>query len=278
MKTLEVGAVEGVGVLPTPYEEKQPLDLQHKHELTVEIDTASYQLETSKDYQFELTSDNEPKKNIVEFEGSRVDFSTSEKENIPVYFMPKIVSEKVTMENTTQEHQEIPLEVLVKKTDDEKQSNSVSLLEVKQELVNFPFSYPEPPLVDPIEIAVQDASKCKVHGPGIDEDNKLLAVGKETYFTIDSTEAGPGKPKVTITGPNDSKLEHIHREMKLGVTKISYTPQIGGLHEVSVLFGGHDVPGSPYSVPVCSPASVKCSTVNPGNKQYHPRDENNPYC
>ena len=38
--------------------------------------------------------------------------------------------------------------------------------------------------------------------------------------------------------------------MKLGVTKISYTPQIGGLHEVSVLFGGHDVPGSPYSVPV----------------------------
>ena len=41
----------------------------------------------------------------------------------------------------------------------------------------------------------------------------------------------------------------------------------------SVLFGGHDVPGSPYSVPVCSPASVKCSTVDPGNKQYHPRDE-----
>ena len=89
--TLEVGTVASVGVLPTPLEEKQLLDLQHKHELTVEIDTASYQLETSKDYQFELTSDNEPKKNIVEFEGSRVDFSTSEKENIPVYFMPKIV-------------------------------------------------------------------------------------------------------------------------------------------------------------------------------------------
>ena len=272
VETLEVGAVASVGVLPTPLEEKQPLDLQHKHELTVEIDTASYQLETSKDYQFELTSDNEPKKNIVEFEGSRVDFSTSEKENIPVYFMPKIVSEKVTMENTTQEHQEIPLEVLVKKTDDE--NNQTQFTSGGEAGISkFSFSYPEPPLVDPIEIAVQDASKCKVHGPGIDEDNKLLAVGKETYFTIDSTEAGPGKPKVTITGPNDSKLEHIHREMKLGVTKISYTPQIGGLHEVSVLFGGHDVPGSPYSVPVCSPASVKCSTVNPGNKQYHPRDE-----
>ena len=40
--TLEVGTVAGVGVLSTPYEEKQPLDLQPKDKPSVEIHTTSY--------------------------------------------------------------------------------------------------------------------------------------------------------------------------------------------------------------------------------------------
>ena len=52
------------------------------------------------------------RKNIVEFEGSRVDFQYFRKrEHSRLFSCLKLFSDKVTMENTTQEHQEIPLEV-----------------------------------------------------------------------------------------------------------------------------------------------------------------------
>ena len=278
----EAGPAPVEGVLSTPSGEKQPLDFQPKDESTPDILTASYTPEKPGDYQLDLTFDDEPIKDSpftakildtdsIRFEGLGVESAAPGEENILDLFMPNIVAEEVTMEMMTQDHQEIPLDFLVEKVDED-HCQITFTPEVEAGICEATLSYAGAPLGNPIEIAVGNPSKCKVSGPGIEEDNKLQ-VGQETYFTVDSTEAGPGKPKVTISGPNDSTVEPSLTEEKPGVTKVTYTPEVGGPHEVSVLFGGHDVPGSPYSVPVCNPQGVKCAPVNPDNKKYRPGDE-----
>ena len=76
--TLEVGTVAGVGVLSTPLEEKQPLDLQPKDEPSVEIHTTSYLPETSTDHQLKLRFDDEAIKKTVQFKRLKVNLGASE--------------------------------------------------------------------------------------------------------------------------------------------------------------------------------------------------------
>ena len=73
-----MGTVAGVGVLSTPLEEKQPLNLQPKDEPSVEIHTTSYLPETSTDHQLKLRLDGEAIKKTVEFKSLSADLGALE--------------------------------------------------------------------------------------------------------------------------------------------------------------------------------------------------------
>ena len=276
----EAGPAPVEGVLSTPSGEKQPLDFKPKDEDKPDVLAATYTPDKPGNYQLDVTFDGEPIKDSpitakvldsseCRFEGPGLESGAIGEENIIDVFMPAIVPEEVTMEMMAPDHQEIPFEFFVDKIDDD--HCQVRFIPETCEVCEGQLAYAGAPLGDPFKIPVGDPSKCKVSGPGIEDDK--LPVGKETSFTVDSTEAGPGVPKVVITGPNDSKVEPVCTEEKPGVNKYTYTPEKGGPHEVAVLFGGHDIPGSPYTVPVCNPAGVKCAPVNPGEKKYHPGEE-----
>ena len=276
----EAGPAPVEGVLSTPSGEKQPLDFKPKDESNPDVLAASYTPEEPGNYQLDLTFDDEPIKKspftakILEdgaprIEGPGTESAAIGEENIIDLFMPAIVPEEVTMELMAPDHQEIPLDFFVDKVDDDHCQVKFTP-EVECEC-DGQLLYAGAPVGEPFKIPIGDASKCKASGPGIEEGK--LPVGKETYVLVDSTEAGPGAPKVVVTGPEDSEIEPVCTEEKPGVNKFTFTPKKGGPHEVAVLFGGHDIPGSPYTVPVCNPEGVKCAPVNPDNKKFHPGDE-----
>ena len=276
----DAGPAPVEGVLSTPSGEKTPLDFKPKDESTPDVLAATYTPDQPGDYQLDLTLNDEPikgspfkpkilEKGAARFEGPGVESAAIGEENIIDLFKPAIVPEEVTMEMMAPDHQEIPFEFFVDKVDDD--HCQIKFIPETVEECEAQLCYAGAPIGEPFKLPVGDPSKCKVSGPGVEDDK--LPVGKETYITVDSTEAGPGVPKVVVTGPEESKIEPVCVEEKPGVNKFAYTPEKGGAHEVAVLFGGHDVPGSPFNVPVCNPSGVKCAPLNPEEKKIHPGDE-----
>ena len=274
--TTESGPAPVGGVLTKPSGEKDTLDFKPNEEENPDILVASYTPETSGDYVTDITFDNEPvsespftahiiSPDEVRFEGTGIEEAAIGQENIIDLFMPKIVPEEVTMEMMTPDHQEIPLDFFVDLVDED--HCQIKYSPEKEGVYEAVLCYSGTPLGEPLSIAVGNPLNCKVDGPGVDEDK--LPVGQETYLTVDTTEAGPGKPKVLVTGPKDTEVESKCEEEKPGVFKFTYAPQIGGTHEIAVLYDGHHVPESPYTIPVFSPAGVKCIPVNP-EKKIHP--------
>ena len=89
-----------------------------------------------------------------------------------------------------------------------------------------------------------DPSKVHVHGPGL----KSATVGKETSFSVDAIDAGPGTLSIDAAGP--AKLDVRCEQTNVGSYRVSYTPKVSGTYEMNITFGGQDVPNSPFSIEV----------------------------
>ena len=125
---------------------------------------------------------------------------------------------------------------------------TVNVLLDEQDVPNSPFS-----------VLVVDPTACQVYGPGVE---KKLVASEETFFTVDTTEAGDGSLAVITCGPDEKALETDVTEEQKGVYKAKYTPKDAGETKITVLFSDRDVPGSPFTVSVIDPSV--CRVYGPG--------------
>ncbi|XP_054724113.1 filamin-A-like [Uloborus diversus] len=107
-----------------------------------------------------------------------------------------------------------------------------------------------------------DASKVKAYGPGV-EPNQCRA-GKPLPFTVDASKSGKAPLDVKIStekGPLPTKPEI--KDNGNGTYNVSYVPPPEGSKcNVNVVYGGKEIPGSPFQMkvkPAVEPEKVKLS-------------------
>lgn len=84
--------------------------------------------------------------------------------------------------------------------------------------------------------------------------------GETAEFTIDGTEAGPGKPEVRFSG-SDEEIKVRLEQTDTKFYKATYVAQTAGVYSLNVLWDGKQVAGCPISVNVvdfCDPSKVIC--------------------
>ncbi|XP_075434428.1 filamin-A isoform X4 [Ascaphus truei] len=101
-----------------------------------------------------------------------------------------------------------------------------------------------------------DPTRVRVHGPGIQSGT----TNKPNKFTVETRGAGTGGLGLAVEGPSEAKMSCT--DNKDGSCSVEYIPYEAGIYSLNVTYGGHQVPGSPFKVPVhdvvdCT--KVKCS-------------------
>ena len=104
-----------------------------------------------------------------------------------------------------------------------------------------------------------DASQCRAFGEAIDNPSKIV-VGRPLEFQVDSTKAGTGHLKVTVTDPSSKTMPVYLAEEKSPQGKRIHTvkvhPTAQGSHKVSVHWCDADIPGSPLYFEASDPKNV----------------------
>ncbi|XP_040261122.1 filamin-A isoform X4 [Bufo bufo] len=101
-----------------------------------------------------------------------------------------------------------------------------------------------------------DPSRVRVHGPGIQSGT----TNKPNKFTVETRGAGTGGLGLAVEGPSEAKMSCT--DNKDGSCSVEYIPYEPGTYSLNVTYGGHQVPGSPFKVPVTDvidSSKVKCS-------------------
>nr|KAF6435403.1 filamin A [Rousettus aegyptiacus] len=101
-----------------------------------------------------------------------------------------------------------------------------------------------------------DPSRVRVHGPGIQSGT----TNKPNKFTVETRGAGTGGLGLAVEGPSEAKMSCM--DNKDGSCSVEYIPYEAGTYSLNVTYGGHQVPGSPFKVPVhdvTDATKVKCS-------------------
>ncbi|PIO31737.1 Filamin-A [Aquarana catesbeiana] len=101
-----------------------------------------------------------------------------------------------------------------------------------------------------------DPSRVRVHGPGIQNGT----TNKPNKFTVETRGAGTGGLGLAVEGPSEAKMSCT--DNKDGSCSVEYIPYEPGTYSLNVTYGGHQVPGSPFKVPVTDvvdSSKVKCS-------------------
>ena len=107
----------------------------------------------------------------------------------------------------------------------------------------------------PANVHVADPSKVVVTGPGINGEAQEC-VEQPLCYTIDTTQAGDGKPEVTVDGPDGCNKDVDIQEISDGVYQAKYTPDLPGDYKVHVNYCDTEVPSSPANVHVADPSKV----------------------
>ncbi|XP_063981261.1 filamin-A isoform X2 [Diachasmimorpha longicaudata] len=91
-------------------------------------------------------------------------------------------------------------------------------------------------------------NRVRAYGPGIEPKGPI--VGAPANFTVETFSAGKGDVQVTVDDPKGQKLPvdiRFNNDRNLTYS-VSYTPKAEGPHKVKVLYGGREIPKSPYPV------------------------------
>ena len=101
-------------------------------------------------------------------------------------------------------------------------------------------------------------TKCKAVGEGIEGGE----VGKACQFrVVVEDDAGPGPLNVSVRGPHPPKPIEISNNED-GSMNVSYRPKAPGQYKISVLWGGQDIPGSPFSAEITGKAIRNAKDVH----------------
>ncbi|XP_053983862.1 filamin-A isoform X1 [Hylaeus volcanicus] len=93
-------------------------------------------------------------------------------------------------------------------------------------------------------------NKVRVYGPGIEPTGPVA--NAPANFTVETFSAGKGNVDVSVEDPEGNKVPvdvRFNKDKNLSYA-VSYTPRNHGPHKVKILFGGREVPNSPYTVKV----------------------------
>ncbi|XP_044015833.1 filamin-A isoform X3 [Aphidius gifuensis] len=94
--------------------------------------------------------------------------------------------------------------------------------------------------------------RVRAYGPGIEPKGPI--VDAPANFTVETFSAGKGDVTVTVEDSKNNKLPvdiRFNNDRNLTYS-VSYTPKNEGAHKVHVLYGGREIPKSPYTVQVDS--------------------------
>ncbi|XP_044590424.1 filamin-A isoform X4 [Cotesia glomerata] len=93
-------------------------------------------------------------------------------------------------------------------------------------------------------------NRVRAYGPGIEPKGPI--VNAPANFTVETFSAGKGDVEVTVDDAMGHKLPvdiRFNNDRNLTYS-VSYTPKTEGPHKVRVLYGGREIPKSPYTVAV----------------------------
>ena len=93
-------------------------------------------------------------------------------------------------------------------------------------------------VTNPSNVIVEELCDCKMD--------------ETAQFCVQTEEAGPGKPDVSVRGPT-GPIPFIMKDVNEHVYQCTYTPVEAGLHTIRVCFAEEDVPGSPFTTTVSEP-------------------------
>uniref|UniRef100_K7FM29 Filamin B n=1 Tax=Pelodiscus sinensis TaxID=13735 RepID=K7FM29_PELSI len=89
-----------------------------------------------------------------------------------------------------------------------------------------------------------DPSRVRVHGPGLQSGT----TNQPNRFTVETRGAGTGGLGLAVEGPSEAKMTCT--DNKDGSCSVEYVPYEPGTYSLNVTYGGRQVPGSPFQVPV----------------------------
>uniref|UniRef100_A0A3B4XW80 Filamin C n=1 Tax=Seriola lalandi dorsalis TaxID=1841481 RepID=A0A3B4XW80_SERLL len=107
----------------------------------------------------------------------------------------------------------------------------------------------------PFTVHISEAcnpNACRASGRGLQP--KGLRVKEVADFKVYTKGAGSGELKVTVKGPKGLEEPVKVLEMENGVFECNYYPILTGKYVVSVTWGGHSIPRSPFEVQVSEEA------------------------
>lgn len=114
----------------------------------------------------------------------------------------------------------------------------------------------------PFRVSVVDPSQCTVTGDIFNRGNCI--VGRPVQFKIMNTNPGQElKPKVKANGPSARYTAEVSTKDDR-IYSVQFTPWEIGTHEISITYGGFDVPRSPFHVGVQTFDSNICSATGAG--------------
>ncbi|CAG5093928.1 Similar to cher: Filamin-A (Drosophila melanogaster) [Cotesia congregata] len=93
-------------------------------------------------------------------------------------------------------------------------------------------------------------NRVRAYGPGIEPKGPIVSA--PANFTVETFSAGKGDVEVTVDDAMGHKLPvdiRFNNDRNLTYS-VSYTPKTEGPHKVRVLYGGREIPKSPYTVAV----------------------------
>ncbi|GCB81393.1 hypothetical protein scyTo_0022168, partial [Scyliorhinus torazame] len=107
-----------------------------------------------------------------------------------------------------------------------------------------------------------DSSRVRAFGPGLDGG----IANKPNKFTVETRNAGTGGLGLAVEGPSEAKITC--KDNKDGSCLVEYVPYEPGTYDVIITYGGQQIRGSPFKVPVTDtvdPTKVKCLGQGLGN-------------
>ena len=109
-----------------------------------------------------------------------------------------------------------------------------------------------------------DPTKCKAYGPAL-HPNALAIAGSPLEFFVDTSEAGKGKLRVYIKGPNDYKPRLFLADDDKGVYSVKFDAMKAGKYIVVVAWAESHIPNSPFRLKVHPAADAsKVRAFGPG--------------
>ncbi|XP_064639227.1 filamin-A-like isoform X1 [Lineus longissimus] len=105
----------------------------------------------------------------------------------------------------------------------------------------------------PMVVRVFDPMRVEVFG--LEQANSF--VGKSFAFRADCSSAGYGELRVEIQHNRQQIQANVEREVASGIYKIHFTPDGPGRYLVKVYFNGIEVKGSPFSMEIADPSSMR---------------------